>query len=1365
MIKNYFMSFFKTKYDSNIINILEVSQKYIPLFLALCCFTMSGNAQTTLINPATDGGFENGATFAANNWRTYAVLPPAGRNQWACGTNATAGFNGVNAAYVSSSNPVGLTHSYIISPAARAAHLIKDITFPTGETIITLNFRWMGVGEVGQDRMRVWLLDASTADPVYGTAITAGVGRTQLGLTEYSNQATWTAAAAITIPASFAGTSAKLVFEWTNNASLGTQPPAAVDNISLTTDAPFPDDCATARILPIGGITCTPQTFNNTAATNSNVVMSPVPPAPTCGSYGATNRDMWFRVAFGIDGTVRVELSSVTGGLTNPAMAAYTGTCAGLTQIACAADNGLNPFPVLDLTGTPSAIVYIRVWSENTGAPVYGAFGICATSPTCFRPTVAAATSITSNSATISWSWNVQIPSGGYQYVVSTSAATPTSGWTSVPNTTTSANITGLSPYTIYYVFVRGFCGGSDVSTWGFNSFTTVIPTPTTTNGTICSGQTGFMTASSLCSGFTNIGNSISGTLSLSDPTAPRPVTLITSGAACNFDGAAIRNYTSYQFQVNAAGTYVFNMDNNTGFDAMAYITSGAFVPGSCPGSGVYLGGDDDSAGAFEPRVTVNLVPGVLYTLYTTSWGTGGNGPFSYTITGPGSLVTPTNGVIQWYTVPSGGTPIAIGSPFNPVGVAGSGIANNTTPIGPITYYAACSVFPNIRGTATFTINPSPTSVISGTGSACATTTVSIALTGTSPWTFTYTDGITPVTITGQTTTPYTFNASPGVATTYTVSALSNATCPTTAPSNRTGSAVLFSKVWNGGTANWNTASNWTPAGVPTASDCVVIANAGTPPIISGTNYYAYGNRLTVNNGATLRVNASNSLTITEGVSIATSAPIGNLILDDDASLVQITDVATNNNTGNVTFNRTASIRRTDYVYWSSPFTALNASLISPATNPFYIFKWNPSIANSNGGQGNWVAGNDSPMTVGRGYIIRAPDAHPTVVTDFTTNVTGVPNNGIIPYTLSRGTINAPLLGNNGVNILATDDNWNLVGNPYPSAIDAVAFLTQNSNLDGNVRLWTHGTPIGSASSSFYGSYTWGYADSYLTYNILGPNPPGFGGKIASGQGFFVLVNEGAPLGINFNNTMRRFDYANDGFFRIADPTTSTENINRSRLWLSILNETNANATTMIGYIDGATLEKDRMFDASYRPSGNINIYSLIADDKVIIQGRPTNSLSNDAVPIGFSVNENGIYKIAIADVDGLFDDPNQDIYLEDKNLGIMHNLRSNYYSFSTINGTFDNRFVLHYSRNALGISDQDSTNTLSFVNNAMLTIKSTKNIEEVTIHDISGKLIKTCISNELSTNLETDFNYPKGVYLLKIKLDNGMIVTNKLLN
>jgi hypothetical protein len=50
-------------------------------------------------------------------------------------------------------------------------------------------------------------------------------------------------------------------------------------------------------------------------------------------------------------------------------------------------------------------------------------------------------------------------------------------------------------------------------------------------------------------------------------------------------------------------------------------------------------------------------------------------------------------GQIEWYTAASGGSPIGTGTPFNPVGVAGSGLANTNTP-GTYTYYAACSANP-----------------------------------------------------------------------------------------------------------------------------------------------------------------------------------------------------------------------------------------------------------------------------------------------------------------------------------------------------------------------------------------------------------------------------------------------------------------------------------------------------------------------------------------------------------------------------------------------------------------------------------------------------------------------------------------------
>ncbi|MCB0533908.1 MAG: choice-of-anchor D domain-containing protein [Lewinellaceae bacterium] len=80
-------------------------------------------------------------------------------------------------------------------------------------------------------------------------------------------------------------------------------------------------------------------------------------------------------------------------------------------------------------------------------------------------------------------------------------------------------------------------------------------------------------------------------------------------------------------------------------------------------------------------------------------------------------------GSLDWYTVSSGGTSIGSGSPFNPVGVAGSGLSNTNTP-GTYTYYVECSTTPGCRAAADFVINPNPTcNITSGPSTVCPNST------------------------------------------------------------------------------------------------------------------------------------------------------------------------------------------------------------------------------------------------------------------------------------------------------------------------------------------------------------------------------------------------------------------------------------------------------------------------------------------------------------------------------------------------------------------------------------------------------------------------------------------------------------------
>ena len=81
--------------------------------------------------------------------------------------------------------------------------------------------------------------------------------------------------------------------------------------------------------------------------------------------------------------------------------------------------------------------------------------------------------------------------------------------------------------------------------------------------------------------------------------------------------------------------------------------------------------------------------------------------------------------------------------------------------------------------TKAITINTTPTAALSGGGTVCAgsSATLSIALTGTAPWSVTYTDGTTLVTRTNILTSPLSVDVTPAISKTYTLTAVSNASC------------------------------------------------------------------------------------------------------------------------------------------------------------------------------------------------------------------------------------------------------------------------------------------------------------------------------------------------------------------------------------------------------------------------------------------------------------------------------------------------------------------------------------------------------------------------------------------------------------
>lgn len=468
----------------------------------------------------------------------------------------------------------------------------------------------------------------------------------------------------------------------------------------------------------------------------------------------------------------------------------------------------------------------------------------------------------------------------------------------------------------------------------------------------------------------------------------------------------------------------------------------------------------------------------------------------------------------------------------------------------------------------------------------------------------------------------------------------------------------------------------------------------------------------------------------------------GILILEDSASLYQSDDEVVNTGISNMK-RKSSPILKFDYTYWSSPVENQKLIDVSPNTLSDKYFSFDFAL-------NDWYQENPSnKMTIGKGYIIRGPQGFSTTVpSKFEAIFKGVPNNGKINL------------------VLGNRDTSNLIGNPYPSALNADLFLLQNRlNLKGALHFWTHNTPF---ANNVYNT------DDYAVYNLLGGvgtrsslssgvNETTPDGTIASGQAFFV--NSKNLGNVEFNNSMRILG-RNSSFFK-PGRNSKEESLNgfeRHRIWLNFENKEGLFKQILLGYIEGATNLYDEDFDAvSLNGNKYVDFYSLIENKNLVIQGRALPFTDTDAVPLGYRTAISGEFMISLDKVDGNMKD--QPIYIEDKTAGVVHDLRASNYTFTTAIGTFTDRLVLRYTNKTLGTRDFENLEngiSVSVKNKAINIMSSKENIKEVGIYDISGKQLyskKKVGSTELQIgNLQSS----NQVLMVKVILDNDFTSTRK---
>ncbi|WP_320814935.1 T9SS sorting signal type C domain-containing protein [Flavobacterium sp.] len=533
----------------------------------------------------------------------------------------------------------------------------------------------------------------------------------------------------------------------------------------------------------------------------------------------------------------------------------------------------------------------------------------------------------------------------------------------------------------------------------------------------------------------------------------------------------------------------------------------------------------------------------------------------------------------------------------------------------------------------------------------------------------------------------------------------------------------IASTTWNG--------SSWS-SGSP---DC------STTAIFNG-NYNGSGFdacSVQVNTGSTVIIN-SGVITVTNEINIADDY---SFIVENGVNLVQINDVV---NTGKAIVKRnSAPIIRLDYTAWSSPVLNQNLLDFSNETLQNRFYTYNPSGTTT---PTAWISVTNPSTTdfnIGNGYLIRSPNNWSSVTeSEYLGEFKGVLNNGTISVPVTTG--------------------YNLIGNPYASALKVSDFISGNSALGiGTLYFWTHTV---SANSGIYPQ------NNYASRNNLGGTAAVAGGEIPDeyiqvGQGF--LTNTPIDGNIIFQNNMRS-SLSNNQFFRTSPNTTSDLN-EAHRIWLNLSDTNNNYNQILVGYIDNATNAYDEGFDGKLLNNANTHLYSIIDSERYVIQGRANPFNQNDEVLLGFKTDISGNFTIAMDRFDGLFSS-SQDIYLKDNQTSIVHNLKESSYSFNSINGEFINRFSIVFKDSSL--SNENSNQISSLIvyidNKNLININNNNNnnnslmINKVEIFDITGRLLFT--KDKLSTNhFSINNDYQKNVLIIKTTLENGLISTEKIIN
>ena len=444
-------------------------------------------------------------------------------------------------------------------------------------------------------------------------------------------------------------------------------------------------------------------------------------------------------------------------------------------------------------------------------------------------------------------------------------------------------------------------------------------------------------------------------------------------------------------------------------------------------------------------------------------------------------------------------------------------------------------------------------------------------------------------------------------------------------------------------------------------------------------------------------------------------------------------------------------------IKWISGYDGIPGTSTTPVSLARY---WLYKFESNTDAYANWIQFLETDiLRVGQGYTLKASGA----VTNFT--FVGKPNNGKITNKV-------------GPNQLL------LIGNPYPSALDAYKFLDDNlavnKSTDGTLYFWQHAPENNTHVLA-------NYLGSYGVLNRAGGVPPMVtpdliaGGGTSSrrpnqyipvGQGFFVY---GTPTGgdVEFNNSQRAFVKEDDGLsnslfrkkdlgkvVKTAEPVEET--YKKIRLGYNTIN--GYHRQVLLAFMDDkATSALDYGYDSEIMDYFPNDMYLLSSETELAIQGEGYFD-KNASFPIGVRVETAGKVSFGVDALENF--DSNQAVYIYDAKTDMHHAINDALFEIELTKGIVNNRFYLRFTDKTLGVENPVFENTIAIhytQPSKILTISNNmkdNTVETVSLFDMQGKAIANWkVTDKEQTNIKIQVqSMASGVHIVKLKTTKGNI-------